>query len=72
MCCEPQDSNISDFLGLCIFSRFVTNIQRGLAAEATQNAHGTDDDEGYVSKVRVKTLKVEHEFNKGAGFNMGG
>ena len=49
----------------------MTNTQRGVAEEAIHNANGTEDDEGYVSKIGAETLKTEHEFNKDAGFNMG-
>ena len=70
MWCEPQDSDIADTLGLCIFGHSVTCTQRGLTAEPISNAHGTENDEGYVWLIVIKTLKTEHELNKDAGFNM--
>ena len=71
MWCEPQDSDIADTLGLCIFGHSVTFTQRRLTAEAIHNAYGTENYEGYVSKIGVKTLRVEEEFNKDEGFNIG-
>ena len=62
------NSAIADSLGLCIFGRSVTNTQRGLIAEAINNAHGTQVDEDYVWQIGIETLKMENEFNKDAGF----
>jgi hypothetical protein len=53
--CELQDSDNADNLGLCIFGHSVTYTQRGLTVEAINNAHGTEDDEGYVWLIGVET-----------------
>ncbi len=58
----------TDSLGLCLFGRSVTTAELELVANAINDAHGTDLDSSFFMKLGRKTLELETEFNKAAGF----
>ncbi|MEZ4682963.1 MAG: aldehyde ferredoxin oxidoreductase C-terminal domain-containing protein [Caldilineaceae bacterium] len=58
----------SDSIGLCIFGRTVTDAQYPFLAEAANAAHGTAITPEFFTQLGADALKLEHEFNKQAGF----
>ncbi|HRW10604.1 MAG TPA: aldehyde ferredoxin oxidoreductase C-terminal domain-containing protein [Caldilineaceae bacterium] len=58
----------SDSIGLCIFGRSVTDAQYPFLAEAANAAHGTAITPEFFTQLGADVLKLEHEFNKQAGF----
>ena len=58
----------SDSLGICIFGRMVTDTHSGFIVEAINNALGTNFPVSYYNEIGRETLRLEHEFNKAAGF----
>ena len=58
----------TDSLGLCLFGRSVTTAELELVANAINDAHGTELDSSFFMKLGRKTLELETEFNKAAGF----
>lgn len=58
----------TDSLGLCIFGRSVTEVQAEFIANAINAAHGTDLKPDFFDALGCETLRLEHEFNKCAGF----
>ena len=63
-----EDCAATDSLGLCLFGRSVTNVQKSFIADALNNAHGTDLDEGFMKEIGREALEMEWQFNKDAGF----
>jgi len=61
-------SAAADSLGLCIFGRSVTDTNTELVVQAINDAHGTEIEPSFFWKLGRETLKLEHEFNKAAGF----
>ncbi len=57
-----------DSLGICVFGRAVIIEKDGFLATAVNNALGTNLDQSFFTKLGRDTLKLEHEFNKAAGF----
>jgi len=58
----------NDSLGLCIFGMTVTNPNTEFLADALNAAHGTSLTKDFFEALGRATLKLEHEFNKRAGF----
>jgi aldehyde:ferredoxin oxidoreductase len=61
-------SATADSLGLCIFGRSVTDTNPEMIIEAINNAHGTEIEPSFFWELGRETLRLEHEFNKAAGF----
>ncbi len=61
-------SAAADSLGLCMFGRSVTDTNNEMVINAVNNAHGTGLEPQFLSDLGRETLKLEHEFNKAAGF----
>ncbi len=58
----------TDSLGLCIFGRSVTEVQAEFIANAINAAHGTTLTPDFFDALGRETLRLEHEFNRRAGF----
>src|SRR5437762_9263585 len=58
----------NDSLGLCIFGMSVTNPNTEFIANAINAAHGTSLTKDFLEPLGRATLRMEHEFNKRAGF----
>ena len=58
----------NDSLGLCIFGMGVTMPNAEFIANAINAAHGTSLTKDFFEPLGRETLKLEHEFNKRAGF----
>jgi aldehyde:ferredoxin oxidoreductase len=58
----------NDSLGLCIFGMSVTNPNTAFIAEAANAAHGTNLTADFFEALGRETLRLEHEFNRRAGF----
>lgn len=57
-----------DSLGLCIFSGTVTNTNVPFVMNSINAMHGTNLGEEWYFRLGKETLRLEHEFNKQAGF----
>ncbi|MBT7504658.1 MAG: aldehyde ferredoxin oxidoreductase, partial [Rhodospirillales bacterium] len=62
------NSAIADSTGLCLFGRTVTDTHHELIIDAINDAHNTELDYDFLKRIAVETLKMEHLFNKAAGF----
>ncbi len=58
----------ADSLGLCLFGRSVTNVNKDFIVNALNDAHGTSLDVGFFDKLGLDALRYEWAFNKDAGF----
>jgi aldehyde:ferredoxin oxidoreductase len=58
----------NDSLGLCIFGMSVTNPNTEWLTGAINAAHGTSLTKDFFEALGRQTLKLEHEFNRLAGF----
>jgi len=58
----------NDSLGLCIFGMSVTNPNTEFLANAINAAHGTSLTKDFFEALGRETLRLEHEFNRRAGF----
>ena len=58
----------NDSLGLCIFGMSVTNPNTEWLTDTINAAHGTSLTKDFFEALGRQTLKLEHEFNKRAGF----
>ena len=58
----------ADSLGLCIFGRSVTDTNIELVVNAINDAHGTQLEPSFFEDLGRETLRLEHEFNRAAGF----
>ncbi len=58
----------SDALGLCIFGRSVTHSHADFIVNAINDALGTDLPTSFYDELANETLRLEHEFNRAAGF----
>ena len=58
----------NDSLGLCIFGMSVTNPNDEFIANAINAAHGTSLTAGVLRGAGPGALRLEHEFNRQAGF----
>jgi aldehyde:ferredoxin oxidoreductase len=58
----------SDSLGICIFGRVVTDTNADFIIDAMNNALGTDFSKSFYDEIGIETLRLEHEFNRQAGF----
>jgi len=58
----------NDSLGLCIFGMSVTTPNVEFITDAINAAHGTSLTPAFFDALGRQTLKLEHEFNKRAGF----
>jgi len=59
---------IADSLGLCVFGRSVTDTSHDLIAEMVNAAAGTQWDAASLRALGLETLRMEHAFNRAAGF----
>ncbi|HEY3065731.1 MAG TPA: aldehyde ferredoxin oxidoreductase C-terminal domain-containing protein [Methylomirabilota bacterium] len=58
----------TDSLGLCIFGRTVTETNLEFLASTLNAAHGTQLTTDFFAALGRETLRLEHEFNRRAGF----
>jgi aldehyde:ferredoxin oxidoreductase len=58
----------TDSLGLCIFGRSVTEVQLAFIVGALNAACGTGFGPEFFEALGRETLRLEHEFNRQAGF----
>jgi aldehyde:ferredoxin oxidoreductase len=58
----------NDSLGLCIFGMSVTNPNTEFLTAAINAAHGTSLSQEFFEALGRETLRLEHEFNRRAGF----
>ncbi len=58
----------TDSLGLCIFGRSVTEPNLAFIVDAINAAHGTSLTPDFFPALGRETLRLEHEFNRRAGF----
>jgi aldehyde:ferredoxin oxidoreductase len=58
----------NDSLGLCVFGQSVTNTNTEFLAETLNAAHGTALTKDFFEALGRETLRLEHEFNRRAGF----
>jgi aldehyde:ferredoxin oxidoreductase len=58
----------NDSLGLCIFGMSVTNPNTEFLANAINAAHGTSLTKEFFEPLGRDALRMEHEFNRRAGF----
>jgi len=58
----------TDSLGLCIFGRSVTEANVQFIVDAINAAHGTSLTPDFFPALGRETLRLEHEFNRRAGF----
>ena len=58
----------NDSLGLCIFGQSVTNPNTEFLATTINAAHGTSLTKEFFETLGRETLRLEHEFNRQAGF----
>ena len=58
----------TDSLGLCIFGRSVTEPNIAFIVDAINAACGTSLSTEFFSALGRETLRLEHEFNRRAGF----
>jgi aldehyde:ferredoxin oxidoreductase len=58
----------TDSLGLCIFGRSVTEPNVQFIVDAINAAHGTSLTPEFFPALGRETLRMEHEFNRRAGF----
>ena len=58
----------ADSLGLCVFGRSVTDTSTDLVVNAINDAHGTELEPSFFEALGRETLRLEHEFNRAAGF----
>ncbi len=58
----------TDSLGLCIFGRSVTEPNLAFIIDAINAAHGTSLTPDFFPALGRETLRLEHEFNRRAGF----
>ena len=58
----------TDSLGLCIFGRSVTEPNLAFIVDAINAAHGTRLTPDFFPALGRETLRLEHEFNRRAGF----
>ncbi|HEX2437545.1 MAG TPA: aldehyde ferredoxin oxidoreductase C-terminal domain-containing protein [Methylomirabilota bacterium] len=58
----------TDSLGLCIFGRSVTEPNVQFIVDAINAAHGTSLTAEFFPALGRETLRMEHEFNRRAGF----
>jgi aldehyde:ferredoxin oxidoreductase len=62
------NSAVADSLGICIFGRSVTDVNRRLIADAINAACGTEIEPGWIDALGRDVLRLEAEFNGQAGF----
>lgn len=65
-----KNSAAADSMGLCIFGRSVTETNSQLIVDAINAAFGCDLAPSFILETGVETLKMEHAFNKQAGFDV--
>ena len=58
----------TDSLGLCVFGQSVTNVNLEFLVSALNAAHGTELGEEFFEALGDATLRLEHAFNREAGF----
>ena len=65
---SQMGSTATDWLGLCIFGRSVTDTNTELVIDAINNVHDTAIEPSFFWELGRETLRLEYEFNKAAGF----
>ena len=63
-----RSAAVIDSLGLCFFSRSVTDTNYELVARAINDCHGTQIDAQFLQQMGIDTLRMERRFNREAGF----
>ena len=58
----------NDSLGLCVFGQSVTNTNLDFLVATLNAAHGTSLTADFFEALGRETLRLEHEFNRRAGF----
>ena len=58
----------NDSLGLCVFGQSVTNTNIDFLVATLNAAHGTSLTADFFEALGRETLRLEHEFNRRAGF----
>jgi aldehyde:ferredoxin oxidoreductase len=58
----------TDSLGLCLFGRSVTEVNIAFIIDAINSACGTSLTPEFWTQLGHETLRLEHEFNRQAGF----
>ena len=64
------NSAVADSLGLCVFGRTVTDVNRKLIADAINDSYNIDIPPDFIDRIGIETLKLEKEFNRQAGFTV--
>ena len=64
------NSAVADSLGLCVFGRTVTDVNRKLIADAINDSYNIDIPPDFIDEIGIETLKLEKEFNRQAGFTV--
>lgn len=62
------NSALADSIGLCIFGRTVTDVNRKLIADAINDAFDADVTGEWLVEMARETLRLEARFNVAAGF----
>ncbi|MFN8481984.1 MAG: aldehyde ferredoxin oxidoreductase C-terminal domain-containing protein [Anaerolineae bacterium] len=68
---EQVKTAAQDSLGLCIFGRSVTNTNLDFIFHAINTAHGLSLTPEFYTELGSDALRMEHEFNRRAGFDAG-
>ncbi|MYJ71605.1 MAG: aldehyde ferredoxin oxidoreductase [Rhodospirillaceae bacterium] len=64
------NSAVADSLGLCVFGRTVTDVNRKLIADAINDSYNIDIPPDFIDEIGIETLRLEKEFNRQAGFTV--
>jgi aldehyde:ferredoxin oxidoreductase len=62
------NSAVADSLGICVFGRTVTDVNLELISNAINDAFDIGVAPDFIRTIGMETLKLEHEFNRLAGF----
>jgi aldehyde:ferredoxin oxidoreductase len=62
------NSALADSIGLCIFGRTVTDVNRKLIADAINDAFGCEIGPDWLINMAREVLRMEVQFNESAGF----
>lgn len=59
---------VADSIGFCLFGRSVTDTNRDLIAQSINASVGAGIDAAFLDALGRETLRIEHAFNRAAGF----
>jgi aldehyde:ferredoxin oxidoreductase len=62
------NSAVADSLGICVFGRTVTDVNLELISNAINDAFDIGVAPDFIRTIGMETLRLEHEFNRLAGF----